>query len=261
MIKDTTVRRWRRAVLTGGLLALSLVLGACGRKEKDQTSQIRKSGLLRVAVEQGHSGLTRMENGEYQGLEPDLAKQIANGFQIGIQFIPVEENRTALDYLDSGEADMAIGSIVDTGNLSTHYGITTPYAKGYLYAVTSRGNYTNSLAGFSDSIVGISPELSDQMKLSFSQIDSANQKKYDSQRDGWKDLENGDIQVYFCYEDEAVEMIKANEIFQAQNLTDAETEDYVIATAKANQGLLEGMEMVEEAYLDILAAGQTPVTE
>lgn len=260
MKKNKGAMRGRKVLLAGGLAVTALCLGACGSRSKDRTADIKKSGQLKVAIEEGPSRMTWIDNGEYKGMEPELARQIANAFSVQVQFIPIDENRTALDYIDSGEADMAIGSIVDNGSLGNDYGVTTPYANGYLYAVTSRGNFCNSLAALADCPVGISPELSETLQQSIAQIRTSDKKTYESRSAGWKDLENGVIQAYLCGEDEAEDMIDSDTAFQAQNLTDAQTEGYVIATAKNNQDLLEGMEAVEQAYLELVSNGKQEST-
>ncbi len=253
--------RKKALLLLGAAAVLSLTAG-CSKKGGDQTSAIKKTGTLKVAITTGRSRLAWVDDtdGSYQGLEAEIAKSIATGFGLEITFVPVESGRPLTEVLSDGEADMAIGSITDDGTLSENFGITTPYAYGYLCAVTSRGNYVNSIAALADSQIGVSSYVSTESLSLLNAAKPSGQKTY-SETDGRKALENGAIEAYICYEDEAVSMIEEEDgIFQAQSLTDTGAEGYVAITKKENKGLLEGMEIITQAYLDMLedvdASGQ-----
>ncbi len=247
-----------RALLVFGVIAALSGTAGCARKDSDQTAAIQKSGTLRVAITTGRSRLAWVDenDGSYQGMEPGIASTIAKGFGIEVSFVPVESGRPLTEVLEQGEADMAIGSITDDGTLSENFGMTTPYAYGYLCAVTSRGNYINSIAALNDSQIGISSNVSSSSLLKLNEAKTAGEKTY-SETDGRKALENGAIEAYICYEDEAVSMIEDEEIFQAQTLTDTDPEGFVAITKKENKGLLEGMEALTQAYLDALEKNDT----
>ncbi len=246
-----------KAFLMVGVMTTAALLGGCSGKGKDKTSSIKKSGSLRVAIATGMSRLTTVSSeGNYQGLEPEIIKTIADNMELQVTYVPVEEGQSPLALLDQDEADLAIGSIVNDGTLDASYGVTTPYAYGYICAVTSRGNYVNSLSALSESTIGISDKLSvaDQGKLNGAEVAAKNTY---SDSDGKKALENGAIEAFICYEDEAVELIKSESIFQAQNLTDVDSDGFVIATAKNNKGLLESAETISQAYLDAIDQAAT----
>ncbi len=246
-----------KALLMVGVMTTAALLGGCSGKGKDKTSSIKKSGALRVAIATGMSRLTvANSDGTYKGLEPEIIRTIADNMELEVTYVPVEEGQSALALLDEDEADLAIGSIVNDGTLDASYGVTTPYAYGYICAVTSRGNYVNSLSALTDSNIGISDKLSiaDQQKING--VEVAVKNTY-SDSDGEKALENGAIEAFICYEDEAVELIKSNSIFQAQNLTDVESDGFVIATAKNNRKLLEDAETISQAYLDAIDQAAT----
>lgn len=246
-----------KALLLVGVMTTAALLGGCSGKGKDQTSKIKKSGSLRVAIATGMSRLTTVDSeGNYKGLEPEIIRTIADNMELEVTYVPVEEGKSALTYLDEDQADLAIGSIVNDGSLDGSYGITTPYAYGYICVVTSRGNYVNSLSALTDCSIGVSDKLSiaDQQKLNG--VEAAAKNTY-SDNDGKNALENGAIQAFICYEDEAVELIQSEGIFQAQNLTDVDSDGFVIATAKNNKNLLENAEIMSQAYLDAIDQADT----
>ncbi len=243
----------RKALLILGAAAALSVTAGCSKKDGDQTSAIKKSGTLRVAITTGRSRLAWVDDsdGSYQGLEPGIAKAIADAFGVQISYVPVESGRPLTEVLEAGEADMAIGSITDDGSLGDSFAMTTPYAYGYLCAVTSRGNFVNSVSALNDSQIGISENVSASSLLKLNEASTAGEKTY-SETDGRKALENGSIEAYICYEDEAVAMVEEEQIFQAQNLIDTGAEGFVAITKKENKSLLEGMEAISQAYLDAL---------
>ena len=244
--------RMKALLILGAAAALSVTAG-CSKKGGDQTSAIKKTGTLRVAITTGRSRLCWVDDsdGSYQGMEAGIGKAVADGFGLNVSYVPVESGRPLTEVLEAGEADMAIGSITDDGSLSDSFGMTTPYAYGYLCAVTSRGNFVNSIAALKDSQIGISENVSSASLLTLNEASPAGEKTY-SETDGRKALENGTIEAYICYEDEAVALVKEEPIFQAQNLVDTGAEGYVSITKKENKSLLEGMEVITQAYLDAL---------
>lgn len=247
------ITKKRALLLLGTATVLSLTAG-CSKKGGDQTSAIKKTGTLKVAITTGRSRLAWVDDsdGSYQGLEAEIAKSIATGFGLEVSFVPVESGRPLTEVLTEGEADMAIGSITDDGTLSENFGVTTPYAYGYLCAVTSRGNYVNSIAALTDSQIGISSYVSTESLSLLNSAKPSGRKTY-SETDGRKALENGAIEAYICYEDEAVSMVETEDgVFQAQSLTDTGSEGYVAITKKENKVLLDGMETITQAYLDML---------
>ncbi len=248
-----TEKRWKAVLILGAAAVLSMG-SACGKKTSDRTADIKKSGTLRVAITTGRSRLawTDDSDGSYQGLEPAIARAIADGFDVQASFVPAENGQSLTDLIDQDAADMAIGSITDDGGLSSSYGVTTPYAYGYLCAVTARGNFMNTLAALKDSDIGISSAVTATSLLQLNSAEPASQTTY-SGTDGQKALKNGSITAYICYEDEAVSLIEDSDgQLQAQNLTDAGSEGFVAITAKENQKLLEGMEAISQAYLDAI---------
>ncbi len=252
-------RKTRKKIwLIVSMIAAVSVTAGCAKKDSDQTSAIQKSGTLRVAITTGRSRLAWVDetDGNYHGMEPGIATTIAQGFNLEVSFVPVESGRPLTEVLEQGEADMAIGSITDDGTLSENFGMTTPYAYGYLCAVTSRGNFINSIAALNDIQIGISSNVSASSLLKLNEAEPAGERTY-SETDGRKALENGAIQAYICYEDEAVSMIEEEEIFQAQTLIDTEPEGFVAITKKENKGLLEGMEAITQSYLDALEQDRT----
>ena len=238
----------RKKILTGLLILTAFALSACG--SKDGTKAIKKSGILKVAVSKGGSGLLEKEGDAYSGLEAELAKSIADQFSLQIEYIEAATPEEALKCLNDHTADMAIGSIEDNASLHSSYGITSPYARGQLYMVTARGNFSNSVASVTGEATGVSPELSSQSQLALSTLDQEQLKHYTSREQGLEAVEAGSIQAYFCYEGEAKEIIGAEDTFQAQSVCDAEPVSYVIVTDEANEELLDGMETAARDYLD-----------
>ncbi len=237
----------KKKILTGLLIITAIGLSACG--SNDGMKAIKKSGVLKVAVAKGGSGLLEKEGDSYTGLEAELAKSVADHFSMDVEYIEADSPEDAISRVDGHTADIAVGSIEDSGSLSS-YGVTSPYARGELYMVTCRGNFSNSMAAVADEKTGISPEISSETMLSLSGLNQETLKHYDGREQGLEALNAGVIQAYFCYEGEAMEIVDTDEDLQAQSVSDAEPVNYVMITDKANKELLSGMQSAARDYLN-----------
>ena len=234
-------------------LAMALTLTACSHKAKDGTPAIKKSGILRVAIAQGSNGLTEKVAGtdNYSGMEPELVQQIASDLGVTIQYVPVGEEEKPEDKIESGEADLAIGSIVSTDDMRRLYGVSDSYASGFLYVVTRRGNYSNCAAAFDNGTIGLSSKLSTGSMIVVSTVDTSSKKVYTDPETAGSDLEAGFIDGYFCYQEEALKLAKQSDIFQTQNLNSSDKENYVIIASAGNKKLIDSVNTSINSYLSV----------
>ena len=102
----------------------------------DQVQAIIERGVLRVGVKQDvpNFGYKNPDSGEFEGLEIDIARKIADELGVDIEFTPVTA-QTRGPLLDNGQVDLVIATFTITEERKLLYNFTTPYytdAVGYL---------------------------------------------------------------------------------------------------------------------------------
>ncbi|HFI0255904.1 TPA: transporter substrate-binding domain-containing protein [Streptococcus suis] len=102
----------------------------------DQVQAIIDRGVLRVGVKQDvpNFGYLNPDTSEFEGMEIDIARKIADELGVDIEFTPVTA-QTRGPLLDNGQVDMVIATFTITDERKLLYNFTTPYytdAVGFL---------------------------------------------------------------------------------------------------------------------------------
>lgn len=230
------------------MLILAAISVGCGSKKDTSVSDIQKRGVLRVAVPDKDSAfLYRDADGNYIGTEKEIVDTIAGALGVGVQYI-TEKPDVFTDKLDTGEADMAIGSIVFD---STRHGrdlSSVVYGGDYLYVVTERGIYVGNLDVFEKKSVGISNAVPGVTRSPIYSVSDVEVIDYNNLNSAKTALDNMEIAAYFCYRQEAEQLI-ANGRYQVQNISEIGREDYVILTPGSSVELMNGINVLVEQYL------------
>ena len=235
-----------KILLAAGVLLLGT--GGCSGKKTDEVERIKNAGQLRVAIVDTSSQYTHLENGAPKGMEPELAEYIAQALGVEARY-QVLDRTGALEAVSAGEADMALGSISRSGNMSSDYLTSTPYAKGYFYAVTNRGDYASSVGAFSASVVGVDRNLGEGTRTQLYGAEEVSVVDYNSMQNVAQDLKDGVIRAYICYENQAKQLLEDPDL-QVQNIVNLEPEEFVIAVPKADQTLISGVDTLIRQYLE-----------
>lgn len=232
------------------LLCGCLLLSGCSN-DLGILQTLEKSGVLRVLfVEKGNSLLEKDEaTGNYTGLEAELAQAIADEFGLELEVVSDETGRGPEAVLDAGEADLVLGSIPDTQSLRNDYSVSLYYAQGYLFVATQKGDYRNTLAALEGGEVGSAEELSDYMLLYTGEQLDGQQPTYTDAASAAQAILEGEIQAYFCYEDEAFALTKTEGI-QVQDAIGTPVEQYVAILPSKYAELLDRVNVAIEKYLD-----------
>ncbi|HFI0817639.1 TPA: transporter substrate-binding domain-containing protein [Streptococcus suis] len=117
----------------------------------DQVQAIIERGVLRVGVKQDvpNFGYKNPDSGEFEGLEIDIARKIADELGVDIEFTLVTA-QTRGPLLDNGQVDMVIATFTITDERKLLYNFTTPYytdAVGFLVNKDSGINDIEALDG------------------------------------------------------------------------------------------------------------------
>ena len=114
----------------------------------DQVQAIIERGVLRVGVKQDvpNFGYKNPDSGEFEGLEIDIARKIADELGVDIEFTPVTA-QTRGPLLDNGQVDLVIATFTITEERELLYNFTTPY---YTDAVGFLVNKDSGIKTFTD---------------------------------------------------------------------------------------------------------------
>ena len=115
---------------------------------RDQVQAIIERGVLRVGVKQDvpNFGYKNPDSGEFEGLEIDIARKIADELGVDIEFTPVTA-QTRGPLLDNGQVDLVIATFTITEERKLLYNFTTPY---YTDAVGFLVNKDSGIKTFTD---------------------------------------------------------------------------------------------------------------
>lgn len=116
-----------------------------------QIEKIKKSGILKVGVKQDvpNFGYYSAVSGDYEGMEIDIARQIAKSIGVKPQFTPVTaQTREAV--MDNGQVDIVIATYTITPERQANYNFSTPYYTdeiGFLVNKSTKISHIKDLNG------------------------------------------------------------------------------------------------------------------
>jgi polar amino acid transport system substrate-binding protein len=118
------------------LVALCFLWAAQARAAdcaQDTLCRILTSGKLKVGVVGDYKPWGyRGANGEFLGLEPDMARDVAKKLGVEVEFVPVN-SANRMEFLEQGQIDLMIATMTDTLERRKVIGIDHPnyYSSGY----------------------------------------------------------------------------------------------------------------------------------
>lgn len=245
------MKKKRTAATLGILLSAAVLLlgvGGCGKKSADRVSAIRQAGEFRVAIVNTESTYTYTSGDSVAGTEPELAKYIGEALGVKTDFL-VCTRQEALNAVSEGNADIALGCINGSGSLAGSYLLSTPYGKGFFYAVTKKGDFVMTVGGLENSALGAASGLDDATRSQLYEADGISIVDYPSPDQAAAALKDGKIRAYICYEKQADELL-ADEELQVQNLSNLEPEEFVIAAGPSDQTLIDGINTLIQQFLE-----------
>jgi len=222
--------------------------GGCGGKKADHVADIRKAGVFKVAIVDTDSSYTHMENNVPSGVEPELAEYIAEALGVKADY-QVCTRAEALEAVASKQADIALGCINMSGSLTDEYLLSTPYSKGFFYAVTRKGDFALTVGSLENSVVGVAGGLDETTRTQLFEADGIKVIDYSGADQAAEDLKKEEIRAYICYERQAGQLLEDEEL-QVQNISNLEPEEYVILAGKTDQALVGGINTLIQQFLE-----------
>lgn len=123
-----------RRCLIAGLATLTLLAGSHGAaRAQDELQQIKSKGVLTVGVKADYPPFGYREpDGTITGIEPDLARDIAEKLGVKVEFVPVVASNR-IQFLQQGRIDLLIATMTNTPERAKLVDFVSPdyYASGY----------------------------------------------------------------------------------------------------------------------------------
>ncbi len=140
------------------MLAVLVTLTACAGGNQ-AVKAIRERGALRVGVKVDvpHFGYLNPETSQIEGLEVDLAKEIAKGIfgsEKAVKLTPLTA-QTRGPMLNNGEIDIAIATFTITDERKKTFNFTTPYFTDEIGLLVHEESQISSFADISAKTVGV----------------------------------------------------------------------------------------------------------
>jgi len=135
-----------RRSLLAGLAALALVCGLQNPVHaQDELQQIKSKGVLTVGVKADYPPFGYREpDGTINGIEPDLARDLAKRLGVKAEFVPVVASNR-IQFLQQGRIDVLIATMTNTAERAKLIDFVAPdyYASGYNLMLPKAMNLTS----------------------------------------------------------------------------------------------------------------------
>jgi polar amino acid transport system substrate-binding protein len=133
-----------RAILLVTLLALVAANAAAAR----ELQQVLNTGTLRVGVVLYAPWAVRTANGELDGFEVDVAKQLATDMGVKVEILAYDFAKL-IPALESGEIDVIAAGLAITPERALHVNFSQPYAESGI-SIAAQSQRTASVARLED---------------------------------------------------------------------------------------------------------------
>lgn len=254
------------ALLLIAALTLSLFAG-CGKSaEKNALDIIKERGYITMATDAAWAPYEYVgENGQPDGCDIELAKEIAKGLGVELKIINAAFD-TLPTYVESGEADMILAAMTITEERKQTMDFSNPYTVAQQYIIVAKDNSSvktiEDMAGYTiGTHLGTTGDflVCDEIDLDDGVLHGtgASYAQYKDLTVASLDLNSGSLQAVVCDGPMAENMCIRNENLKCFPLVYADgsgtDESYGVAVKKGNTALLEAINQI----LDPLVADGT----
>ncbi|MGE0238127.1 MAG: transporter substrate-binding domain-containing protein [Parvibaculaceae bacterium] len=179
-------------LLIGIVAVLATGLAAPALAQSSITSQVLKSGVLRVAIAGGNAPFSSVDpSGEAIGYDVDVAKAFAEALKVKPEFIIVD-SPGRITSLQTGKADIAAANFTATPERSTAVAFTEPYmVLGISFIVAASSNIKSVEDLNKDGVVIASPRGSTADAIAQSMAPDAKRLQMESVSDATLAVKSG----------------------------------------------------------------------
>lgn len=121
-----------------------------------EIKKIQKAGIIRVGVKQDvpNFGYYSPDTGKYEGMEVEIAKDIAKSLGVKAEFTAVTaQTREAL--LDNGQLDMIIATYTITPERQANYSFSKPYYLDEVGFLVNKSDGFKSIKSLNNKTIGV----------------------------------------------------------------------------------------------------------
>ncbi|MDD2699089.1 MAG: ABC transporter substrate-binding protein [Arcobacteraceae bacterium] len=122
-------------------MLLFIVFGVMAFAQNSKLDEIIQRNKLKVCVWPEYYGISYLEQRTQtlQGIDSDLAKELAKDLQVSLEYVP-SSFATLLDDVNTNKCDIAMFAIGNTQARAQKVRFTTPHLSSDIYAVTTKSN-------------------------------------------------------------------------------------------------------------------------
>ncbi len=233
--------KWKQILLLAGAAAM---LGGCGGK--DTVKSVKTSGVLRVAVyEEADADDQVVKAGDR------LLDSLSEALGVEIETAEAGTAEEAAALVESGEADIAVGSLTEEAASGRACDTSSSYAQESVLIVTRRGDYSDCTAAFEGRVLGAQPILAGEAEtLTADQKDVSVDTSLGADEAASK-LAQGSLDGYICLRGQAEKLIdEKGDILQAQSLIAAEPKEYCALVPAKDRKFRQGVNQMIQSMGD-----------
>lgn len=203
------------------ILAAVLLLSGCAEQKP---AELLKTGKLRAAI------TSELKNSK------EIAEYIAEKMDAPLEIIRTDRE-TALDMLENGRADVAVGGFSETNNPGLNFLMTLPVAENRIYVVCGGDLTVTSVSDLTGRVAGASAELPENILRGLIAMVADGTLVCNNAQSAADMLRSGDMNAYVCFENEALELISGNKVLRCCTPSDVDPEKYSVLVQKSKPEL------------------------
>lgn len=131
-------------------------LSVTADSQSEQVQEIIDRGTLRVGVKQDvpNFGYLNSETNEYEGMEIEIARKIADDLGVKVELTPVT-TQTREPLMDNGQVDIIIATYTITEERQNSYAISEPYYYDQIGFLVNKGSDITSIEDLDGLNIGV----------------------------------------------------------------------------------------------------------
>jgi ABC-type amino acid transport substrate-binding protein len=249
--------------LVTGLLALSLIAGACGEEptarqpeatppeaEESPVLETLEPGVLTVGMDVPYPPFEFREGGEVVGLDVDLAMEIASRLGLEVEFVDTDFD-TIFTQLAAGRFDVVVSATTITPERAEEVNFTIPYYNAQQTLAVQQGSGITGVADLGEEhFVAVQRGTTGEIWAEENLVPQGVQlRAFVQTPDLYTALEAGQVDGVINDEPNALQEVPAREGLEIVETIDT-GEAYGIAVNPANEPLLDAVELTLQELID-----------
>ena len=237
-----------KAITLVTILAMVFALTACGGKSGEKKTvyrtldEIKESGTINFGVFSDKSPFGYVdENGEYQGYDIELARQIGEDLGVEVNYVSTEA-ANLVEYLETGKVDIILANFTVTDERAEKVDFAYPYMNVSLGVVSPDSRVIKDVSELTedDEVIVISGTTAETYFTE--NLPDTKLQKYDTYANAKNALENGNAACWANDNTEVIAFANENKGYTV-GIPELGSKDTIApAVSKGNDTLLEWLD-------------------